>query len=159
LIARLRTSDIDEARAAAERLAEERQQAMAQENVELVKRLYDAWQADGFGPVPALMHPDVEYVNPPYAVEPGTRRGYEGFEIAAQAIRTVYPTRRLEPLEFYDAQTRVAVRARVVARGLGSNVEVDTERGYVFEVRDGKVVRFAWFNDPLEALKAVGLAG
>ena len=131
---------------------------MAQENVELVKRLYDAWQRDGFGVVPALMDPDIEYVNPPYAVEPGTRRGYEGFAIAAQAIRHVYPTRRFEPLEFYDARDKVAVRVRVVARGVGSSVEVDTERGYAFEVRNGKVVRFAWFNDPLEALKAVGLA-
>jgi len=46
---------------------------------------------------------------------------------------------------------------RVVARGVGSSVEVDVERGYVLEVRDGKVVRFAWFNEPLEALRAVGL--
>ena len=130
---------------------------MSQENVEMVKRLYDAWQRDGFGVVPALMDPDIEYVNPPYAVEPGTRRGYEGFAIAAQNVNNVYPTRRFEPLEFYDAQNRVAVRVRVVARGVGSNVEVDVERGYVFEVRDGKVVRFAWFNEPLEALEAVGL--
>jgi ketosteroid isomerase-like protein len=130
---------------------------MSQENVELVKRLYDAWQKDGFGVVPALMDPDIEYVNPPYAVEPGTRRGYEGFAIAAQNIRNVYPTRRFEPLEFHDAGNQVAVRARVVARGVGSNVEVDVERGYVFEVRDGKIIRFAWFNEPLESLKAVGL--
>jgi ketosteroid isomerase-like protein len=127
-------------------------------NVEIVKRLYDAWQRDGFGVVPELMDPDIEYVNPPYAVEPGTRRGYEGFAIAAQAILTVYPNRRFEPLEFHDAGNRVAVRARVIARGVGSSVEVDTERGYVFDVRDAKVVRFAWFNDPLEALEAVGLA-
>ena len=131
---------------------------MSQENVELVKRLYDAWQRDGFGVVPALMDPDIEYVNPPYAVEPGTRRGYEGFAIAAQNVRNVYPTRRFEPLEFYDAHNRVAVRVRVVARGVGSSAEVDVERGYLFEVRDGKIVRFAWFNEPLEALQAVGLA-
>jgi ketosteroid isomerase-like protein len=130
---------------------------MSQENVGVVKRLYDAWQREGFDVVPALMDPDIEYVNPPYAVEPGTRQGYEGFAIAAQNIRNVYPTRRFEPLEFWDAQNRVAVRARVVARGVGSSVEIDVERGYVFDVRDGKVVRFAWFNEPLEALKAVGL--
>ena len=130
---------------------------MSQESVESVKRLYDAWQRDGFGVVPALMDPDIEYVNPPYAVEPGTRRGYEGFAIAAQNIRDVYPTRRFEPLEFYDAGDCVAARVRVVARGVGSSVEVDVERGYVFDVRDGKIVRFAWFNDPLEALNAVGL--
>jgi len=44
---------------------------MSQENVELVKRLYDAWRKEGFGVVPAVMDPDIEYVNPPYAVEPG----------------------------------------------------------------------------------------
>jgi len=98
---------------------------MSQENVELVKQLYDAWQRDGFGVVQQLMDPDIEYVNPPYAVEPGTRRGYEGFAIAAQNIRNVYPPRRFEPLEFYDARNRVAVRVRVVARGVGSSVEVD----------------------------------
>src|SRR5215469_11853161 len=69
-------------------------------------------------------------------------------------IHTVYPTRRFEPLAFYDARDRVAVRVRVVARGVGSSVEVDAERGYVFDVRDGKIVRFAWFNEPLEALEA-----
>ena len=76
---------------------------------------------------------------------------------AAQAIHAVYPTRRFEPLAFYEAQDRVAVRVRVVARGVGSSVEVDAERGYVLDVRDGKIVRFAWFNEPFEALKAVGL--
>ena len=130
---------------------------MSQENVEVVKRLYDAWKKDGFGVVPALMDPDIEYVNPPYAVEPGTRRGYEGFAIAAEAIRAVYPTRRLEPLEFWDAQNRVAVRARVIASGVGSSVEADVERGYAFEVRDGRVLRYAWFNEPREAREAVGL--
>ena len=131
---------------------------MSQENVELVKRLYDAWREGGFGVVPALMDPEIEYVNPPYAVEPGTRLGYEGFAIAARNIRNVYPARRFEPLEFHDAREQVAVRVRVIARGVGSSVEVDVERGYVFDVRDGKVVRFAWFNEPLEALRAVGLA-
>ena len=132
---------------------------MSQENIEVVQRLYDAWEKDGFGVVPALMDPDIEYVNPPYAVEPGTRRGYEGFTTAAQAIHGVYPTRRFEPLAFYDTPDRVAVRVRVVARGVGSSVEVDAERGYVFDLRNGKVVRFAWFKEPLEALEAVGREG
>jgi ketosteroid isomerase-like protein len=130
---------------------------LPQESVRLVRRLYEAWERDGFGVVRELMDPGIEWVNPPYAVEPGTRRGYEGFAIAAEAIRAVYPNRRLVPLEFHEAGHRVAVRVRVIARGVGSSVEVDTERGYAFEVRDGKVVRFAWFNDPVEALEAVGL--
>jgi ketosteroid isomerase-like protein len=131
---------------------------MSRENVELVKRLFDAWEEDGFDVVPALMDTDIEYVNPPYAIEPGTRQGYEGFAIAARAIRTVYPSRRMKPLAFYEAHEQVAVKVRVVARGIGSEVEVQGDRGYVFAVRDGKIVRFAWFNELSEALEAVGLA-
>jgi ketosteroid isomerase-like protein len=132
---------------------------VTEDSVSVAKRLFEAWEREGFGVVPELMHAEVEYVNPPYAVEPGTRRGYEGFAIAAEAVRAVYPGRRFIPLEFHDAGSRVAVRARVVARGAGSSVEVDTERGYVLEVRDGKLVSLAWFNHPHEALASVGLGG
>jgi hypothetical protein len=66
---------------------------MSQENVELVKRLYDAWEKDGFGVGTAVMDPDIEYVNPPYAVEPGTRPGYEEFAIAAPDRGSARPVR------------------------------------------------------------------
>ena len=130
---------------------------MSQENVDVVRALYEIWEREGFGVVRELMDPGIEYVNPPYAVEPGTRRGHEGFSTAARSINRIYPDRRLLPLKFYDAGDKVAVSVRVIARGAGSNVEVDTERGYTFEVRSGKIVRYAWFNEPGEALKAVGL--
>jgi ketosteroid isomerase-like protein len=130
---------------------------VSHENVSVVRKLFEAWEREGFGVVRDLMDPEIEYVNPPYAVEPGTRRGYDGFTIAAEAVHAVYPGRRLIPLEIRDAGERVAVRARVIARGTGSDVEVDTERGYALDVRDGRVVRFAWFNEPIEALEEVGL--
>jgi ketosteroid isomerase-like protein len=130
---------------------------VSQETVSVAARLFEAWEREGFGVVPELMEPQVEYVNPPYAVEPGTRRGYDGFALAAESIRAVYPDRRLVPLEFHDAGDRVAVRVRVIACGAASGLEVDTERGYVLTVRDGKVASFAWFNEPHEALTAVGL--
>jgi ketosteroid isomerase-like protein len=130
---------------------------MSQENVEIVRRLYEAWEREGFGVVRELMDPSIEWVNPAYAVEPGTRRGYDGFAAAVESVTNIYPAICLSPLEFYDAGDKVAVRVNVVARGAGSNLELDTERGYVFDVRDGRIVRYAWFNDPHEALKAVGL--
>jgi ketosteroid isomerase-like protein len=46
-----------------------------------------------------------------------------------------------------------------IARGTGaSGVEVRWRQGYVWTVRDGKAVRFQWFNDPAEALAAAGLS-
>ncbi|HMD51111.1 MAG TPA: nuclear transport factor 2 family protein, partial [Solirubrobacteraceae bacterium] len=123
----------------------------------VVQRVYQAWQRDGFGVVPELMDPSVEWVNPSYAVEPGTRRGYDEFAAAAQAVLSVYGNYRVSPVRFYDAGDRVAVRAKVTGRSSGNDLPVDTERGYLFDIRDGKVVRWAWFNDPAEALEAVGL--
>jgi ketosteroid isomerase-like protein len=37
-------------------------------------------------------------------------------------------------------------------------VEVERRQGYVWTLRDGKAIRFRWFNDPAEALQAVGLS-
>jgi ketosteroid isomerase-like protein len=125
--------------------------------VEIVRRLYEAWEHGGFGVVRELMDPSIEWVNPPYAVEPGTRQGYDGFAAAVESVHHIYPAICYYPLEFRDAGDRVAVRVRVVARGAGSDVELDTERGYVLDVRNGRIIRYAWFNDPREALKALGL--
>jgi ketosteroid isomerase-like protein len=132
---------------------------MSEANVELVKALYAAWQRDGFGVVPELMDPEIEWVNPAYAVEPGTRRGYDEFAAAAGAVLDIYCDYRVSDINVYDAGDHIAVRARVATRSKGYDVPIDAERGYVFDIRDGKVTRFAWFNDPAEALKAVGLEG
>jgi ketosteroid isomerase-like protein len=130
---------------------------MSQENVQTVRALYAAWQRDGFGVVPELMDPEIEWVNPAYAVEPGTRHGYDEFAAAARALLEIYRDYRVSAIEVYDVGDRVAVRARVATRSKGNDVPVDADRGYVFDLRDGKVMRFAWFNDPTEAIEAVGL--
>jgi len=52
---------------------------MSQENVEIVRRIYASW-APGSSPTESkLLHPDIEWVNPSYALEPGTRTGIEAF--------------------------------------------------------------------------------
>ena len=64
---------------------------MSEENVEVVRRLYEAWEREGFGVVRELMDPSIEWVNPAYAVEPGTRRGYDGFAAAVESVNNIYP--------------------------------------------------------------------
>ena len=58
---------------------------MSQENVESVRHLYESGLIDR-DPDELLKGaiPDVEYINPPYAVEPGVRRGVAA---VAQAMR------------------------------------------------------------------------
>lgn len=131
---------------------------MSQENVKIAKRLFEAWERDGYGVVRELMDPEVEWVNPSYAVEPGTRHGYDGFEAAVQALVAVYPDIQLSATQFAAVGDRVVVTVKVTTQSTGLGVPIAGEQGYVLDLRDGKVTRFAWFNDPREALEAVGLA-
>lgn len=126
---------------------------MSEQNVEVVRRLYAAWRRDGFGVVPELMDPDIEFVNPRNAVEPGIRHGYEGFETAAGAFNSVYAPAEISDPTVEDLGGRVLVRARVKTRSRANAVPLEAERGFVFDIRDGRVVRFAWFNDLADALE------
>ena len=128
------------------------ERAMSQQNVELVRSIHVLWGEDESAR--HLIDPDLEYVNPPYAVESGTRHSRG----ALFKVREVYPDFRLEPERFVDAGENVVVIGTV--RGTasaGSGIEAQWRQGYVWTVRDGRAVRFRWFNDPKEALEAVGL--
>jgi hypothetical protein len=123
---------------------------MSQENVELVRSIYRLW-AEGRS-TGHLIAADLEYVNPSYAVESGTRHDRR----ALGQIRDVYPDFRVEPERFVDAGEEIVVIG--TARGTSvSGLEAQWLQGYVWTVRDGRAVRFRWFNRPSEALEAVGL--
>jgi hypothetical protein len=125
--------------------------AVSQQNLELVQTIYRLWaEKESAG---HLIDPDLEYVNPPYAVESGTRQSRR----TLGRIREVYPDFRVEPERFVDAGEEIVVIG--TARGTSvSGLETQWRQGYVWTVRDGKAVRFRWFNQPAEALAAVGLA-
>jgi ketosteroid isomerase-like protein len=123
---------------------------MSTENVELVRRIYSLWSEGSSAS--ELIDPDLEYVNPPNAVESGVRRGRRTLAV----IREAYPEFRVDPERLIDAGDEVVVIG-VVHGTSASGVEAQWRQGYVWTVRDRRAVRFRWFNDPAEALRAVGL--
>jgi len=125
---------------------------MSQENVEIVRAIYEAW-SESRSAAPFIER-DLEYVNPPEAVEPGTRIGRRYLA----AVQDVYPDFRIEPERFVDAGDDVVVIASIRGRGVRSQAVADQRQGYVWTLRDGKAIRFRWFNDPRQALEAVGLS-
>lgn len=125
---------------------------MSEENVELVRRIYDIWSREESAR--ELIAEDVEYVNPTYAVEPGTRRGRKSFA----ALRDTYEHFNIRVERILDTDgDEVVVLARYTASGRGSGVQLEGEHGYVWTVRDGQAVRFLWFQSHREALEAAGL--
>lgn len=124
---------------------------MSRQNVDLVREIYGLWSKEESAR--HLIDPELEYVNPPNAVESGTRHGRS----TLGRVREVYPDFRVEPERFVDAGEHVVVIG--VARGTSaSGLEAQWRQGYVWTVSDGRAIRFRWFNQPTEALEAVGLS-
>jgi len=131
---------------------------MSQENVEIVRSFYRAWARDDLpGPV-ELMDPDIEYVNPTRAVEPGTRRGLSAFKTAVERVFEGYETWQIELEEFRAVGDQVAVVVRYRARWRESGVQVEVRESALWTLRDGRVSQYAWFHEPADALEAAGLS-
>jgi ketosteroid isomerase-like protein len=123
---------------------------VSEQNVEIVRSIYRRWSENQSAR--ELIDPGLEYVNPSYAVESGTVRSRS----ALGRIREVYPDFQVEPERFVGAGENVVVVG--LARGTtASGAVAQWRQGYVWTIRDGKAVRFSWFNQPGEAFEAVGL--
>jgi ketosteroid isomerase-like protein len=125
---------------------------MSEENVELVRRIYDAWEREESAR--PFLSEDVEYVNPDYAVEPGTRYGRDSFGLVTETIKDF----RVTIDDILDTGgDDVVVLVHYAALGRGSGIRLSGEQGYVWTVKDGLAVRFRWFSSHREALEAVGI--
>jgi len=126
---------------------------MSEQNVALVRQIYDAWDRDGSAR--EFIAEGVEYVNPSYAVEPGTRRGRASFRV----VRETYEDFRVHIEEVLDAGgDDVLVLAHYTASGRGSGISLEGEHAYVWTVRDGQAVRFQCFQSHREAYEAAGMS-
>jgi ketosteroid isomerase-like protein len=126
---------------------------VSEENLALVRQIYDAW--DRNASARDFIAEDVEYVNPSYAVEPGTRVGRRSFVV----VRETYEDFKIRVERIIDAGgDDIVVLARYTASGTASGVRLEGEHGYVWTLRDGQAVRFRWFSSHAEALEAAGIS-
>ena len=118
----------------------------------VVREIYEGW-LQGRSPRD-LIDEDLEYVNPPEAVEPGTRRGRS----ALSGIRDAFDEVRVEPEDVIPVgDDQVLVLAHMTGRARGSGAPLDTRQGYLWTVRGGRAVRFEWFRTHEHALERVGV--
>jgi ketosteroid isomerase-like protein len=105
------------------------------------------------------MDPEIEWVNPPEAVEAGTRRGREGFEGAQSSFGRAYSSATMDVESQAERGDTIGLIVQTLYRGRGSGIEVQQRLGLAFTIRDGKVVRFEWSRKPEELLDRVLTAG
>ncbi len=137
---------------------------MSAENLDIVRRVYEAVERRDTASVLELYDPDVEW-DASRGTVPGDLTGesvYRGHEGLRSWFRQWYEAwdnvedRCRELIDAGDQVVSVS-RMRATGRASGLNVEMPDAVG-VWTVRDGKIVRVVWFPSREEALKAAGLS-
>jgi ketosteroid isomerase-like protein len=133
---------------------EREERAMSQEDVEVVRGLYDGWLRGEAGL--ELFDPEISMVES--ATLPGAASAY-GIDAVRRYMESFdrhWDGVRFEPQEFIDAgDGQVVVVARLVGTGRLSGVEVTRTWAYVWTVAGGKVHSMVGYADRDEALGAV----
>jgi ketosteroid isomerase-like protein len=132
---------------------------MSQENVQIVRKLFAAWNTDDRAQVLELIDPDIVIDATRRVFNPTTYEGMEGVQRMLSDLDDVWDRFQSDPsMEFIDAGERVVVVGRMRARGKGSGVEVDRSLASIWTVRGGRVVRWELgYDDRRAALEAAGL--
>jgi ketosteroid isomerase-like protein len=134
---------------------------MSQENVEIVRRAFDAalreWDRTA---AERVLDPAVEFHGTIGGLREGlVSRGLDELERDHQEELEVWGERRLEAEKFIDRGDRVIVLMHEFRRGKGSGIEVEVDTAVIFDVGNGRVVRIQGYLDPVQALEAAGLRG
>lgn len=127
---------------------------MSLENAERIRVVYERWNRNDLMVFLEVLRPDAEFVNPPDAIDSGTRTGYQGFTAVNQAMSETFRSSLHEVLELQTFGPHVLASVLFKAEGTGSGVNVEQPEFHVWTFKDGRVSRFAWFRSKEDALKA-----
>ena len=130
---------------------------MSRQNVEVVRRAFEAWNAGDLEGVIALITPETEFIPLRSQLDGDPYQGADGMRRFARDAQDEWEHLRIDPGEFHDLGDRVLMLGHFDARGRGSGMDVRFPVGWVARLRDGKITRLQTYSDPKEALEAVGL--
>ena len=130
---------------------------MSQQNVEIVRRIFDAWNQGDFDAAWAACDSELVIDRSRSLVDSRIYRGTEEVEQFWSDWRNTWESTRWEIDEYIEAGDDVVVLGRFFGRGAESGVAVEANVTQVMTVRSGKLVRGVLFQSRSEALEAAGL--
>ena len=132
---------------------------MSQENVEIVRAMYEAFLSDGpEGAVPFLAE-DVRWTAPPDMPEGDeVRHGQDGARESLNSWLDMWTDYHFEIKDIEDFGDHVLVTGWQRGRGKGSGIPVSEEILSVWTVRDGLMAEQQMFRRRDQALAAAGAA-
>ena len=130
---------------------------MSEENLEIVRRLYRAFDARDFDRIAELAHHDAEWI-PDRRVMEGPVRGVENVIRFFTEQDEMLAELRVEPERFWGTGNKVLVFVHATGRGRASDAPFDIRIAHLWTFNNGVLVRGEGFGDRAEALEAAGLS-
>ena len=130
---------------------------MSQENVEVIRRLLDAFERGGLDATLSFYDPDVTWVVAEDEPEAATLRGYDGLRALLAQWLQAFDELHIDPKELIDAGEAVVMPYQFRARERSSGSEISAPETWVFWLRDGMIIEVREYRHKAEALAAVGV--
>jgi uncharacterized protein len=135
-----------------------RARQMPAENLDIVRRGYDAWNRGDLAAVLELVDPSFEWheaAEVPGGVHVYTRGQFKAYLVS---LGRLWESFRLEPQELREAGDLVLADVLERARGRASGIEVTQRFVHVWTMRDRRACRMRAYLDKREAMRAAGIA-
>jgi ketosteroid isomerase-like protein len=134
---------------------------MSQENVEIVRRMWEVYEERGLDAVLEFFDESINWRAVPGAVDDaGELNGVEAMRRYLGDWLETFADVSTVPTEILDlGGDRVLATLRVSGRARLSGIETGLSYAVVYTLREGKIVQGREYVDRAEALKAVGLEG
>ena len=133
---------------------------MSQENVEIVRRVSDAYNSRDLGAMLDELHPEIEWhpwLQTQIGGEATVYRGHEGVRKGIRELEDAFSEIEAEQTEIRDLGERVVAIGRLRGRGNESGAITESAIAWIVEFKSGQVIRVREYLDPKKALEAVGL--
>ena len=125
---------------------------MSQENVDLARRAYAAFQAGDLDEWVSYFHGEVEFDSSQLE---GPFHGHEGLREWAMSLVAAFPNWAPSIVEIRDLGDRVLIHGTATGEGASSGVGVEVDFWQALEFRDGRIVWYAAFRNEPVALEGV----
>jgi ketosteroid isomerase-like protein len=130
---------------------------MSQENVEIVRRGYEAFNRGDFEGWLAVLDPDVELDERYIAPDAAIYRGHAGVRRWLQTGADAIGSPSFEVLRWFACGGVVVTEVGFRGHGVASGAETTARLAHAIRIRNQKIAYVASFPTVDEALEAVGL--
>jgi ketosteroid isomerase-like protein len=131
---------------------------MSEENVEIVRRAYEAFVAGGAEAAEPFLHPELLWEDRPDLPDANVYRGHAGFRTAVGRFYEAFEVLSVSAEQLIHAGKWVVVSHRWQGRGKEGSVPFETVDWSVFTVENGMITRRQAFTERTDAFEVAGLS-